>query len=65
MLTFLSSLRQRGSLTSTLIILNPQQPGDAGAAVVLVPLSTAGRTRASGASRVDVDLSTLALDPDS
>lgn len=65
MLTFLSSLRQRGSLTSTLIILNPRQPGDAGAAVVLVPLSTTGRSGHQALRGVDVDLSTLTLDPDS
>lgn len=63
MLAFLSSLRQRGTLTSTLT-LNPQQPVDSGCAVVLVPLFTAVRTRASGALGVDLDLSTSAVYPE-
>lgn len=64
MLAFWSSLRQRGFLTSTLIILNPQQPGDASAAVVLVPLFTSVRTPASGASGLDLDLSPSAVEPE-
>lgn len=35
-----------------------------GAAVVLVPLFTAVRTRASGTSGLDLDFSTSAVDPE-